>query len=329
MLQTSTLTSSDFTDYTWPETELARFDAYMASTAQLWTLPQTTPGIGHNNPPRLEETKFAEQIEAIVDSHYTGPQKLILLKIRLRSDHRTLGNAFPSYGTLKRAASVKDDRTVRDALRELVDEDEHGKQHGILTREIREGKSFSYGFSREHLQALITGWVASNRQRRRPLSSNAPPTPNEEGASSVPFACNAPSLNVPLSSLPLNGEETGVSEMRPATPHLRANGDFIIHARHGLMIPAATVSRWEQRFPHITDLEATITGLGTTILAKGPTHPGWTSPEGWMVKTLSEINQEAADKKQVIAARVARAKSAGAQQQPFRGKSRRAELDEA
>src|SRR5262249_14869290 len=139
MLQASTLSSMDFPAYEWPEAELARFNTYMGSTAPLWTPPQSTPGIGHNNPPRVEETKFAQQIEAIIDSDYTSPQKLILLKIRLRSDHRTLRGAFPSYATLRRAASVKDNRTVSDALRELVDEDETGRQRGILTRETREG----------------------------------------------------------------------------------------------------------------------------------------------------------------------------------------------
>jgi len=177
MLQTSTLSSSDFVDYTWPEAELTRFNAYMASTAPPSTPPQTTPGIGDNNRPRLEETKFAQQIEAIVDSHYTSPQKLILIKIRLRSDYRTLSGAFPSYATLRRAASVKDDRTVRDALRGLVDEDDTGKQRGILTRETREGQSFSYGFSREHLQALITDWITSNREKRRPPHPMHPPHP--------------------------------------------------------------------------------------------------------------------------------------------------------
>ena len=155
---TETLCSVDFTDYTWPEDELACLTACMGppgvgaasrprcivarALRQRAAGPAaaTTPGIGHNNPPRLEETKFAQQIEAIVNSDYTSPQKLILLKIRLRSDHRTLRGAFPSYATLRRAASVKDDRTVRDA-RLLVDEDETGRQRGILTRETREGKA--------------------------------------------------------------------------------------------------------------------------------------------------------------------------------------------
>ena len=75
MFETLTLSSTDFPDYTWPEAELARFNTYMAGTAPLSTPSQTTPGIGHNNPPWLEETKFAQQIEAIVDSDYTKPPK--------------------------------------------------------------------------------------------------------------------------------------------------------------------------------------------------------------------------------------------------------------
>ena len=37
MLETSTISSSDFTDYTWPTDELARFRAYMASSEPLWS----------------------------------------------------------------------------------------------------------------------------------------------------------------------------------------------------------------------------------------------------------------------------------------------------
>jgi hypothetical protein len=93
-----------------------------------------------------------------------------------------------------------------------------------------------------------------------------------------------------------------------------------------LVVPMQTVEKWRDRFPHIVDLEAAMTGLATTILARGRMHPGWTSPEGWMMKPLSDINAEAMQKKQVTAARVERAKSSSA---PPRGKSRRAELDEA
>jgi hypothetical protein len=107
--------------------------------------------------------------------------------------------------------------------------------------------------------------------------------------------------------------------------HLNEAG-FVINAEHGLVVPMQTVEKWRDRFPHIVDLEAAMTGLATTILARGRMHPGWTSPEGWMMKPLSDINAEAMQKKQVTAARVERAKSSSA---PPRGRSRRAELDEA
>jgi hypothetical protein len=93
-----------------------------------------------------------------------------------------------------------------------------------------------------------------------------------------------------------------------------------------LVISAATVLQWRERFPHIADLDAAMTGLGTNILAKGAMHPGRICPGGWMVKVLSEMNQEAADKKRVTAARIAKVSNGAAQP---RGKNRRAELDEA
>ena len=84
--------------------------------------------------PKLEDVKFAQQIESIVDSDYAAIEKLILLKIRLRCDHDTLANAFPSYQTLMQAATDRDDRTIREAIRDLI-------KDGILTREDRQGKS--------------------------------------------------------------------------------------------------------------------------------------------------------------------------------------------
>jgi hypothetical protein len=93
--------------------------------------------------------------------------------------------------------------------------------------------------------------------------------------------------------------------------HLNEAG-FVINAEHGLVVPMQTVEKWRDRFPHIVDLEAAMTGLATTILARGRMHPGWTSPEGWMMKPLSDINAEAMQKKQVTAARVERAKSSSA-----------------
>ena len=43
----SPLSEADFNNYTWPDNELARFNAYMAGTEPLWQ----PPGAGHNQPP--------------------------------------------------------------------------------------------------------------------------------------------------------------------------------------------------------------------------------------------------------------------------------------
>jgi hypothetical protein len=84
---------------------------------------------------------------------------------------------------------------------------------------------------------------------------------------------------------------------------------FVISAEHGLVVPMQFVTQWRERFPHIPDLEAAMAKLATTLLAKGTMHPGWVCPEGWMVGLLSEMNQEAAHKTQITAARVDRAKN--------------------
>jgi hypothetical protein len=103
---------------------------------------------------------------------------------------------------------------------------------------------------------------------------------------------------------------------------------FVISAEHGLMVPMKDVTKWRERFPHIPDLEAAMANLAGSLLHRGISHPGWTCPEGWMVGVLSKMNQEAAHKTQITAARVDRAKNgAGAQQS--RGKARRSEIDEA
>jgi hypothetical protein len=130
--------------------------------------------------PKIDEIKFAQQIEAIVDSDYAAIEKLILIKTRLRCDHDTFANAFPSLATYMQAASVKDIRTIREALRRLVEKD------GILTREDRPGKSPSYGISKERLQEVIADYVIANREklrqrRAKPLASNVGGTSDDNG----------------------------------------------------------------------------------------------------------------------------------------------------
>jgi hypothetical protein len=300
----------------WCELDLAQVEAVANGLEPAWQpqgalpLSLTDPGVWHNNPPRLEQTRFAQQIESIVDSDYTSPQKLILLKIRLRCDHRTLMGAFPSYPTLMRAASVKDPRTVKEALRGLIAED------SILTREYRPGRSCSFGISKERLQELITANIERNRAK------NTPPSFNVGGTA------GAGSSHALRSFLSLKDGENDAVATRSPPPHLNDVG-FVISANDGLVVPMQKVQEWRERFPHIPDFEAAMTGLATTLLAKGRAHPGWTCPEGWMVKPLAEMNQEAADKKKITAARVARAGNTSPSTQAPRGKSRRAELDQA
>ena len=362
----ATLSPTDSND-DWPPVDLVleRFEADLARTGTHRTSmagagpppePKSSPRIGHNPsnvaPPRPipgtghnrngalrpEEAKLArelaDRIEAIVDSAYTGSQKLVLIKILLRCDYKTLKGAFPSYTTLMRAASVKDSRAIKAALGVLIAEDDEGSQLGIVFRKFRNGKSPTYGLSREHLQALVAEWVIRNRAKSgpppttEPPASNVPPTSNDGGrptSSIVPPTLAPPQWMYPylLSLLKANSKESDAGAIRPATPHLTAEG-FIISADHGLMVPMQKVQEWRDRFPHIPDLDAAMTGLGTTILSRGRMHPGWTCPEGWMVKPLSAMNQEAADRKKVTAAIVARASNGSASP---RGKNRRAELD--
>jgi hypothetical protein len=105
---------------------------------------------------------FTQQLEAIVDSNYSAIEKLILLKIRFRANHRTLSGAYPSIATLMRSASVKDDRTIRETVKGL-------EKGGILTREERPGKSSVYGLSKERLQELITEHIFRSREKKEPL----------------------------------------------------------------------------------------------------------------------------------------------------------------
>lgn len=110
----------------------------------------------------VEDASFAQQLEAILDSDLPATDKLVLLKIRLRCDRHTLAGAYPSYAAW--AASVKDPSTVKRTADGLVDD-------GILTRRMREGLSPVYGFSRSHLQALVTDWVSKKRARQeQPLT---------------------------------------------------------------------------------------------------------------------------------------------------------------
>ena len=90
------------------------------------------------------------------------------------------------------------------------------------------------------------------------------------------------------------------------TPHLNGKG-FIVSAEHDLVIPAEEVEAFRQRYPFIPDLDATMTSLATSALAKGRTHAIWQSPGGWMMKPLSEINAKSLEESKLAEARLSRA----------------------
>ena len=202
--------------------------------------------------------------------------------------------------------------------------------HGIcppeLVERLREEKRRGHAVPRD---AEIEKTVAAATERLKGGVVSDYPEPQSGVVSDYPEADRGsprfgPGLpQTTRTSLSQNEGGAEADATRPASPHLTERG-FVISEDHGLFIAADTVSAWRKRFPHISDLEAAITGLGTTILSKGRMHPGWTCPEGWMVKPLAEMNQEAADKKRITEARIART-SGGT---PPR-RNRRAEIDEA
>ena len=93
----------------------------------------------------------------------------------------------------------------------------------------------------------------------------------------------------------------------PPKPHMNGVG-FVISDEHGLIIPAETVARWEEEFPHLDHLEVRLQRLAICILRGGPKHLGWFSPEHWIASCLAEDDQKAE--------RAARREEAGAATKP-------------
>ena len=151
----------------------------------------SAPGAGHNRPPVGVSGTVLQQIEAIVDSSLPATEKLCAIKIRLRVDAKTLGGGYPSYATLKKAASVKDARTVQAALDNLC------KDFGLLVRNERPGQSHVFGFSQPQLEELICDWITKAKSKRAlPWDAGAdgltePPSPDVGGNKSGPPSMRA------------------------------------------------------------------------------------------------------------------------------------------
>jgi hypothetical protein len=75
-------------------------------------------------------------------------------------------------------------------------------------------------------------------------------------------------------------------------PHMNGVG-FVISEAHGLIVPLDRVNEWRDRFRYLSDLEAKLEGLSTSILKRGFMHPGWSHPDSWMASKLADDNAEA------------------------------------
>jgi hypothetical protein len=117
-------------------------------------------------------------------------------------------------------------------------------------------------------------------------------------------ACGAPLLTKTPTSL---SHSSDGSATQREVPRMNGKG-FVISTKHDLYIPLATVEGWRKRFSAIADLEATMQKLGSVIVHKGITHPGWSCPEGWMAGCLAQDNQKAKDQQRKVDAEVVKAK---------------------
>jgi len=120
---------------------------------------------------------------------------------------------------------------------------------------------------------------------------------NQSSLAGVPVKSSTDSISS-LHLTPSQGERSGCN--------LSANeGDFVISAKDGIVIPAETVGQWRARFPALRDLDANMQRLASVILRKGIMHPGWTNPAAWMVGALAQDNQRAADASREAEAKLA------------------------
>jgi hypothetical protein len=90
-------------------------------------------------------------------------------------------------------------------------------------------------------------------------------------------------------------------------PHFDPMRGFVVSAERDVIIPLDQYASWGPRFPFLTDLEATVTGLAVNLLSKSHTHGGWDCAGGWMIKILAEENQKAEQRVNESAARQQRA----------------------
>ena len=338
MFQAS-LSSSDLPAYIWPDDELARFNAYMAGRPAVDSSTASTAPGGHNGPPHTEPSASKSGAQDLPHLHAVSAERI---RRAIRDDKLDRGHLKVLANLWER---FSDETCTAWPSRERIAEEE-GLELKSVANKLYDLKRLGYvdwgriPDPKRPRRTLLHYWwledeIAAAVKELRAKTKTARPDgqkkcPPQRAVSEVPSPAGKksalPSGN--KESLSPNGEE-GAHTARPNAPHLNDAG-FVISAEQGLVIPMQKVEEWRDRFPHIPDLEAAMSGLATILLAKGRMHPGWTCPEGWMVKPLAEMNQEADDKRKVTAARVAKANTAGAgDRDRRRGGNSRREIDEA
>jgi hypothetical protein len=286
-------------------------------------------GIGHNGGPDMAQPRnFKKRWAYALFAHPKKPIGTVAMGFKLYMEMNAQGEgAVISDREFSEACGVSE-RACQNFKRWLLDE-------GFVSIQLKGNKGRSNTFAAKIPGQELTARNAANAEeqaapiagkendQRHPLPETANTMPAihaEEPPSPAPRAVNAPPraptpahFEPPSGVIsPLDLNNTGevdnnytASARVKDTPHMNGKG-FIISAKDDLFVPTKVVETWKEKFPEI-DLEADLASLGTHLLSKGPMHPGWTSPEGWMVACLSKNNREARSKRLESEARIKRA----------------------
>ena len=285
--------------------------------------------IGHNQPdPLLGWTQHQIFTACVWLANLSTAEKLFLLCVSRFFDDKACSSSM-SYSQVARECGLHESSAKRIA-KAIVEV--------WLKIEIGKGQLKSRGRQNLYHGIIPTSVVEELRSQLRGAHGVSLGDPNAPGVSSsdpegshhaTPEGTKgSPTVQMgspqaTRTSLSLNKQPDRQGSPRETT-HLNGKG-FIISSQPDLVIPAAKVEEFRKRFPCIPDLEATMTGLATSALAKGHSHPIWTSPDGWMMKPLSDINARHAEESKLAEAKLSRAaKGTGSQDRSKRKQEMRA-----
>ena len=116
MFQTSSLSTTDFTDYSWPEDELARFHAYMTNNEPPRQPPSTpcSSTVAPDNDPLARLTPWQIFHDCLWISDEDTNTKIMLLCISRFMDKDLRGSSM-SYAQIAKACSFSDSTAIRSA----------------------------------------------------------------------------------------------------------------------------------------------------------------------------------------------------------------------